>query len=816
MRISSLLVISFAIIGTMLAVQGALSARQALTELGDIRRAALLGDAESTAVSATVAMSLERSVVQVALAFADPIPQPFRDIVTGQRETADAGLRAVVEQVETATFLASQQAYISQTNASLERVDEIRAEIDALLAVPIAERDPERAYALPFELKEEVVNLKNATELLRNRINVSTQLAGALQSIQIGAWEVREFGGRARTYFAIATLNEAPINDVDLAYLALDNSRAAEAWNAVKNSTRFVPGLPDALLEELEGAERSYFGNYIPLIARLEETSRNAEPTATVDYGIAFTDFFESSNAALGTMETLSKNSGEALKAYWQSRRDQAIFQALVSCAFALMSLVGLVAIYVILRQRVVAMMGAATRILTKLAQGDLDIEVRRARKELKEIKELFDTVESFRASLDTARTLEITSKEAAERQKEAEIREAAREREVIVQREARAAEQKAEAEARLEREGRTVAEIARVVDACAAGDFSLRLPTADKEGIFLDICKGMNRIGEAADAGLGEVRTALDHVAKGDLTYRMPSNFEGVFAEIAQTMNSTSESLSATLKHIASSAESVDAETMRIADATGNLSKRSEGAAASIEQTARELSQMTEYVQTAAASAQTARSAVDEIAVMARAGNDVIVQTVDAMAEIQSSSEEISKVLKLIDDIAFQTNLLALNAGVEAARAGDAGRGFAVVASEVRALAQRSSEAAQEIAQMVETSAGNVESGVKLVHNSGEALQRIVAGMDDATSRIHDIVSATSETSSGIGEISKATTLLDQDARQNTGAFRQTGDAVRSLKSEATALARAVNAFRLGDRGRPEGEGAGSLRVAS
>ncbi|MEM0936203.1 MAG: methyl-accepting chemotaxis protein [Pseudomonadota bacterium] len=798
MKLSTLLAIVFLLIGGMLAFMGGIAAVGALADLRDIRRTAALASAGATAVSATVAMSLERSVVQVALAFPDPIPEPFREIVTEQRRTADAGLADALGQVQNAQFLSTAPDYTAQTEASLGRVATMRAEIDALLALPRVERDAARANALPFELKEEVVNLRNATDLLRNRVGASTTVAGTLHSIQMRSWDVREFGGRARTYLAIATLNGETISAVDLAQMKLDKVRAEEAWDSLRNSMFGVDGLPAPLLREIDAAEELYFGSYMALVREIEAISQSTPPGEAPAYPLAFPAFFEQSNAALGAMETLSQNSGDALIAYWQDRQSSAWAIAIGSVGVAAFALLGLALIHRLLTVRVVGLLGAATRILTCLSKGDLDIEIRRKRPELREIQDLFATVAAFRTALLDARELEAENQRAAARQKQADAQQAELERDLATQRQTAAEKQVAETEARQARERQAATEIAAVVEACAAGDFSRRLDTKDKDGIFREICAGMNRIGEAADTGLGAVRTALDRMAAGDFGHRMPDTLDGVFSEIAHAVNETSDSLTEALARISASASRVDASSLEIAGSTEDLSHRTEKNAASIQETASELDQMTQAIGTATTAAETARSAIEHIAEMARDGNDVIAETVSAIDKIQSSSEEISKVLKLIDDIAFQTNLLALNAGVEAARAGDAGRGFAVVASEVRALAQRSSEAAQEIAGLVETSAGNVSTGVELVHRSGASLKKIVAGVEDATVKIHDIASAARETSIGISEISKATTALDRDTQQSTTVFRETTHAVQALRDEASSLYSAVAAFRL------------------
>ncbi|MEM9709379.1 MAG: methyl-accepting chemotaxis protein [Pseudomonadota bacterium] len=796
MRLSFFILIGFSIIGAMLVGLGFKMASEAVQELQDIRRAALLGNVETTAMSATVSMSLERSVTQVSLAYSEPIPQAFRDIIDEQRRLADEGLTSAMQLISAADFLTTRDAFISQTDISLKKVARLRTEIDQLLSQPLSERDQSRAYELPFEIKEEVVNLKNATTLLQNRVRISTQVAGALAAVQLGAWEVREFGGRARTHFAIATLNSGPIGSSQHLELRLDSSRASEAWDRLKNSAYLMTNLPDPIVEGIASAEGRYFGEYLNVTSQIEAMSLSQADSEQVDYSISFDDFFALSNGALSAMESLSQDSGYALTAYWSGREKAAWTAAIGSCAFAVISVIVLLAIYFSIRKRVLGLLGAATRILKALAQGDLDVRVRENRRELSEIKELYQTVATFREALLDARKVEVAAKEVAVRRQEEEAIQADKERREIAERAAIAEKEKRAAQERNEAEQRAAFEIAKVVEACAAGDFSGRLRVDDKQGVFAEICDGLNRIGEAADTGLGSVQEALSKLAEGDLSHQMPTDFQGVFGEIAAATNETAGSLSRTLEDISSSAGSLDATSHDITFASTDLAERSKRSASRIAQTAIELTQMTTSVETAAGAAKIAGEAVKNVEEMAASGSGIVTRTVDAIGKIKSSSDEIARVLRVIDEIAFQTNLLALNAAVEASRAGEAGRGFAVVASEVRALAQRSANAAREISDLISTSADHVNHGVELATASGEALDGIVTGITDAASKLSDIVKATAETSTGIAEISKATTELDRDTKETSGALSDTETAVQTLRTVSSRLAGSVAAF--------------------
>ncbi len=404
----------------------------------------------------------------------------------------------------------------------------------------------------------------------------------------------------------------------------------------------------------------------------------------------------------------------------------------------------------------------------------------------------------AFRGSRDEAR------KQAAQLQKAAETEAQLKHEAEAVRRQQ--AEAEAEEAARREaeqadayaHEQKMIAELSEVVEAGARGDFSRQIKCDDKSGMLLELCTGMNHISAAANDGLGAVQNALEHLANGDLTHRMPMDFQGVFKEIAFAMNSTVESLAQTMTDISGSSAMVESSSNEISTAVDEAARRSESSARTLAETASAIEQVSSGVQVAVDSASSAEQAVGDISDKARNGQDVVDRTVKAMEEIRASSMAIDKILHVIDDIAFQTNLLALNAGVEAARAGEAGRGFAVVASEVRALAQRSSDASSEIADLIAASGRNVAQGVDLANQSGQALNDIVTGVTNTTGTIHEIVRAMSETATAISSISSTTNELDQTAQHNAAMFEETNAAAHSLRSEAGALAGAVAAFRV------------------
>ena len=347
--------------------------------------------------------------------------------------------------------------------------------------------------------------------------------------------------------------------------------------------------------------------------------------------------------------------------------------------------------------------------------------------------------------------------------------------------------------------EQQAAAEMSVVVAACAAGDFTQRLRTDDKEGLFADLCADVNRISDAANGGLEEIRASLDYLAKGDLTHEMSGDLNGVFGEIAQSMNATLDSLRGVIGRIAAASNQIDRGTAEMSATSDTLALHSERNAASVEETAAALEQMSQTVAGVTKSVDEVRTSVERISREATSGSELMVRAIAAMKEIQASSDTIAKVLSVIEDISFQTNLLALNAGVEAARAGNAGRGFAVVAREVQALAQRSAEAALEISDHIRTSSKSVTSGAQIVEDTGAAFEKIVTSVRASDDTIQEIVVATRETATGIGEINSATAELDQATQQIAANFRENHSKVQMVEGQSRDLAQIVETFELG-----------------
>ena len=307
----------------------------------------------------------------------------------------------------------------------------------------------------------------------------------------------------------------------------------------------------------------------------------------------------------------------------------------------------------------------------------------------------------------------------------------------------------------------------------------------------------------EQSDMLVASIGDGLEKLAQGDLTVRIDAELAGPFAKLKTDFNNAAHALQATLTLVSGSASSIHSGSGEISVASDDLSRRTEQQAASLQETAATMDEITQTVRSAAADALRANEVVCAAKLDAERGGDVVRQTVSAMGGIERASREISEIIAVIDGISFQTNLLALNAGVEAARAGDAGRGFAVVASEVRALAQRSADAATDVKTRILASTEQVEAGVALVGETGSSLERIITRIGEISVLVGSIAESAERQASGLQQVNLAVADIDGVTQQNAAMVEEATAAARRLAGEAEELSRQVSRFALDQTGR-------------
>ncbi|MBB4125721.1 methyl-accepting chemotaxis protein-1 (serine sensor receptor) [Xanthomonas translucens] len=346
--------------------------------------------------------------------------------------------------------------------------------------------------------------------------------------------------------------------------------------------------------------------------------------------------------------------------------------------------------------------------------------------------------------------------------------------------------------------------QIKQLAQSAADGDFSARGDADRFQFDFRIMVESLNQLMTTADGNLQALSGLLQSIAGGDLTARMHGEFRGVFAQMRDDANATTQQLAEIVGRIKHSAVSINAAASEIATGNDDLSRRTEQQAASLEETAASMEELTSTVKQNAEHARQANQLAAGAASVASEGGDVVGQVVTTMSGIEASSKRIADIISVIDGIAFQTNILALNAAVEAARAGEQGRGFAVVASEVRTLAQRSASAAKEIKELIDDSVSRVAEGSALVGQAGKTMHEIVSSVQRVTDIMSEISAASQEQYAGIEQVNQTVTQMDESTQQNAALVEEASAAARSMEQQATELAQAVALFKLEEDSAP------------
>ncbi|WP_370156615.1 methyl-accepting chemotaxis protein [Ferrovibrio sp.] len=492
--------------------------------------------------------------------------------------------------------------------------------------------------------------------------------------------------------------------------------------------------------------------------------------------------------AALRTLRSpLSKGQMEQIRAVLEEMRDEergdlnrrnqaqdAAFMNLLQISAAGLGVLLLVVLAAVLMVRltVVRPVQGMTAAMQGLAGGDLDVAITGA-DHRDEVGEMARALQVFRDGMIARREAES---EVARQREESEQRRLGRERQ----------------------EQAAAREIADLVAAVAGGDIGRRLSTEGKEGLYLAIAEGINRLAGAVEGVMNELGHVLNAMAEGRLDRRVTGQYDGAFARMKTDANRMAEQLAAIVTRLGRSAGQVRSAADEISAGSQDLASRTESQAASIEETAASMHEITATVKQNADNAQAASQLATVARDTAEKGGSVVQDAVAAVTRIEESAQKIADIVGLIDEIAFQTNLLALNASVEAARAGEAGKGFAVVAQEVRALAQRSANASKDIKALIATSNAQVKTGASLVNQTGSSLTEIVNAVKKVSDIVAEIAAASREQATGLEQVNTAVASMDEATQRNAALVEETTAAAQSLNGQAGELADAISFFRV------------------
>ena len=340
--------------------------------------------------------------------------------------------------------------------------------------------------------------------------------------------------------------------------------------------------------------------------------------------------------------------------------------------------------------------------------------------------------------------------------------------------------------------------EIENLVSEIRQGNLGQRIHLADKSGFMKSLSISINDLTDVIENVFNDVNRIIAKMAEGDLTNGIHADYEGIYAECRDNINHAISKISQFIMQVHKTAKFVNSSSQEIVSGNNNLSHRVEQQAANLEQTAASMKELTTSVQNNAHNTENAMNVVKSAIEVAEEGGSIVNNAISAMRVINESSNRISDIISVIDEIAFQTNLLALNASVEAARAGDQGLGFSVVATEVRNLTQRSANAAKQISELIDSSVKEVRSGAEFVNQTGNALTEIVNNVLRVSDIVDDITASSNEQSQGINQINSAISQIDDITQQNATLAQQAAASSVAMSEQTSKLIELLDFFKI------------------
>lgn len=526
--------------------------------------------------------------------------------------------------------------------------------------------------------------------------------------------------------------------------------------------------------------------------ARYDATSEQAKlmENADVVFDAAFAKFIEIADNAEALIQ---EDMGLGIDSVRSSRTIALQFAAVT----AIVLLATIVASFIWLDRSLGQRLTQLSAVMNRLLGGDLEAEPPTWRS-TDEVGILRNSVDKLRDALLNQVKLERIAQqektEANEQRKAAETQkhEADAAREAAVQ-------EREESNARAASAERFAMEFSAVVEHASTGKFDQRIETQFEEPNLSALVQGTNTLMAEVEKGIAATVSAVAELAKGNLTKQMDGDFVGDFAHLQKNVNDMIASLISLIGDISTSGDNLASCSAELRDTSDMLSSQAERNAASLEETSAALDELSASIKQVSTNVSEARRNAEEARDTAQSSEKISSAAAAAMDRISGASKEITRVVGVINDIAFQINLLALNAGVEAARAGDAGRGFSVVASEVRQLAQRASEASKEIATVISQSDDAVSEGVTKVADAKSSLEAIAESVVKISQGVDEVSSAISEQSNGIEEITRAVSQIDQSTQKQAASFEEVTASSSLLANEAKALQQSTARFTTG-----------------
>lgn len=734
-----------------------------LQSFSSVRRAEEINRISTLLIDAGRNLAVERGLGIGALSAAAPANQTQLETIRAARQKSTAALTASFASIANLAEATEVHNRLAATEEAWRRLQDMQRRADAAMQQPLQSRDTAVREGWFGELSSFIDRL----QLLRRAIDEDADMAvlelKRLQAIAHLSWGASEVLGRERGFVNGLIVGKATIDGASASYLDNLRGRLELIWPELEVLVLMLPqhtGLQSRYAE----ARKQVVERFPALRQSVLTAGRAGQP-----YPVDAKQWFSEATATLDAVLAVAADSSDQAAALSGRLQSKALVEFVVTIVIGLLAGVLVVVGFNVTLRQIVAPLRRMTEAMAELARGRLDIIIPGAGQR-DEIGGMADAMAVFKSNAEERVRL---TKEQEKQRREFEA--------------ARAAQ-----EAHLDKA------FGQIIEAAAGGDLSRRVDVGSMDGVMKRLADGMNRLLALTDTALAEVGAVLTALARGDLTKRVESRYDGVFGRMKDDTNAMADRLSEIVSRLNDAAVQVRNAAAEISTGSTDLAQRTESQAASLEETAASMQQITTTVKGNADSAQAANNLAANARTTAETGGRVVHDAVGAMKTIEESARKIADIVSLIDEIAFQTNLLALNASVEAARAGEAGKGFAVVAQEVRALAQRSANASKEIKALITESNAQVRSGAGLVNQAGSALGDIVGAIKKVSDIVAEIAAASQEQATGLEQVNTAVGSMDEATQRNSALVEQTSASARSLSDQAEELAGIIGFFKI------------------
>jgi methyl-accepting chemotaxis protein len=713
------------------------SAWNSWKRLASAKRIAIVVEAATDIFKALPDLRNDRSMTQHDLA-ADETLSTLSPALAKARAGNMPALKSALSVLQTSD-LAERDNVVNSLQDAIGKLAALHQQTEAAIKMPKAARPAGLSDAYNETVTKILKMLDTISAQLDRSVRLEDPYIDQLLEVKQLAWATRNAGGECSLLVSNALGGVALPPDA-LTIYANNLGKMDTAWSALLDIAGGLP-LPPRFSAALDKAKSEVFGaEYMELRTKILKAIVAGQPAP-----LTYAQWTPMSIGKLNSLLGIADTALDVAKDHVEAQRAEATWSLLLSLGLLTAALVAVIGMVLLVSRRVTGPLRQIQQAMLKLAGGDFSV-VLPGLDRRDEIGDVANAIERFRALVEEkART------EAAES----------------------VARQKAEAEQK-----------AQLLQAEAAAQAK--------------VTEERSRMAEEQTRAVRALGRALQTLSAGDLTFRLTDAFPDAYQALKDDFNGTMAQLEDTLRALTEAANEVSTASVEISNSTTDLSQRTEEQAAGLEETSASMEEIAATVKKNAENAQLANASAGSTHQIAARGGEVVAKTVEAMGRIEQSSGKISDIIGVIDEIARQTNLLALNAAVEAARAGEAGRGFAVVASEVRTLAQRSSQAAKDIKDLITTSADQVQEGVQLVNRAGSSLHEIVESIKKVAAIVSEIASASAEQAGGIEQVNRALTQMDQAVQQNSALVEENAATAKRLQEQAQTMNVRVATFKV------------------